>query len=498
MENRIKLPDYGDLFLNSLQALILAYNNQIYKFIGDDFDKFILFLFEDNSEALEFTLNNIGISGLLNEKIIEYPFVKSRYSELLISTYINLFQLKHAIEKYDCFQMENLNEVICAIVVCNNLISELNIQSDIDLYGDIDYTEIYTPGVDYYSYIQNMMKSERTMNMIHLKKGAILDEIKRIRKSIEQTDKERLENIYNFMCLQVILHTIKESSFYNDTVRDIAEKLLNELKNLLFNSEIRKIVIDPNLSLGGMNHGAKSTTGMKIYFSLYNLDRYCLRVDFPHDGAETFHLNLHEFGRSSGIPISSKQYLDLKERYPEYDLSKLFLDFNNQYWFKNNFIEKLNDFCDVDKDKYFIIELTKLFNAQAHFDLGCTEKREISNLLNEISISFFRLRLDEYKLQSTANEDIDISLKMIKIIDILSIYKWFYCELLVSQILEDLPDEIFREQEKSIKKDLLESVFTFDELLQYNSLSKEELLEFELSGVLDYLDQYYQTSLMEI
>ena len=33
---------------------------------------------------------------------------------------------------------------------------------------------------------------------------------------------------------------------------------------------------------------------MKIFFALENSDRYCLKIDFPHEGAEYLHLNLHE------------------------------------------------------------------------------------------------------------------------------------------------------------------------------------------------------------
>lgn len=122
-------------------------------------------------------------------------------------------------------------------------------------------------------------------------------------------------------------------------------------KDLLADVRIQKIEIDTAIASGIIRKGVRTTTGIKIFFALGNMDRYCLRIDFPHKGEAFLHYNLHEPGRENALPLNEKKYRLLAGKYKHLD--ELFFHFNNLYWFRSNFVSKLERIApEKDSDEY--------------------------------------------------------------------------------------------------------------------------------------------------
>ena len=91
-----------------------------------------------------------------------------------------------------------------------------------------------------------------------------------------------IRNGISLLKLFHVLVLLRISPFYSDDVHDIADKLISQLREPLFDKRIIKIVVDSNIY--GENPKPHKTTRLKILFALGNSDRYCIRLDFPHDG----------------------------------------------------------------------------------------------------------------------------------------------------------------------------------------------------------------------
>lgn len=200
---------------------------------------------------------------------------------------------------------------------------------------------------------------------------------------------------------------------------------------------------------------------MKIFFALENSDRYCLRIDFPHEGAEYLHLNLHEPHRQTAIPLNYKQYSMLKKQYG--DLSNLFFNFGNMYWFRYNFIEKLNK-CSLiegceNNNRNFIADIKTVFFRQSHyrlFDDNIT-KDNMVDFIAEFGKALIHTQIYETSFFCTEIENIDDNLTKIKLRDIFinafALYQRFYLE-----------EKIFQKSYKigydKLKEKLLNALFT--------------------------------------
>ncbi len=265
----------------------------------------------------------------------------------------------------------------------------------------------------------------------------------------------------SFMQIQAILLLMESSKLYPVYVSKIAKNILLIFKEMLANSRIEKIEIDSAISTGVIRRGIRKTTGMKIFFALENSDRYCLRIDFPHEGAEYLHLNLHEPHRQTVIPLNYKQYSMLKKQYG--DLSNLFFNFGNMYWFRYNFIEKLNK-CSLiegceNNNRNFIADIKTVFFRQSHyrlFDDNIT-KDNMVDFIAEFGKALIHTQIYETSYFCTEIENIDDKLTKIKLRDIFinafALYQRFYLE-----------EKIFQKSYKvgydKLKEKLLNALFT--------------------------------------
>ena len=118
------------------------------------------------------------------------------------------------------------------------------------------------------------------------------------------------------------------------------------LREVLFDKRILKIVVDSDLY--GSNEKTHKSTRLKIYFAMKNTDRYCIRLDFPHDGEDSIHLNLNDPGikRSVGFPLKKEEYWEIYRHSKEKELFvNMFYEMNDRYWFKSDFATKIHNYC---------------------------------------------------------------------------------------------------------------------------------------------------------
>ncbi len=343
----------------------------------------------------------------------------------------------------------------------NTFMSSLIMDFDFESSYKLDFNTNYMPSPMLTEYIGGMYKTEilKQQYMEILGQTTLLEsELIELNRKI---DREILVTGISFMQIQAILLLMESSKLYPVYVSKIAKSILLIFKEMLADSRIEKIEIDSAISAGVIRQGIRKTTGMKIFFALENSDRYCLRIDFPHEGAEYLHLNLHEPHRQTAIPLNYKQYSMLKKQYG--DLSNLFFNFGNMYWFRYDFIEKLNK-CSLiegceNNNSSFIADIKAVFFRQSHyrlFDDNIT-KDNMVDFIAEFGKALIHTQIYETSYFCTEIENIDDKLTKIKLRDIFisafALYQRFYLE-----------EKIFQKSYKigydKLKEKLLNALFT--------------------------------------
>lgn len=83
-----------------------------------------------------------------------------------------------------------------------------------------------------------------------------------------------------------------------------------------------------------------ATTRLSIIFSARNDDIYILRVDLPHKGEKSFHINMEEVVGdkiiATGYPIDLRDAVDLREKLDE-KYNELFFEMDGKAWFRSEF-----------------------------------------------------------------------------------------------------------------------------------------------------------------
>lgn len=169
-----------------------------------------------------------------------------------------------------------------------------------------------------------------------------------------------------------VLALLQISPFYSEGVHYIAKILIQSLREILFNKRIIKLVVDYDTH--GLNNKPHKTTRLKIYFAMGNSDRYCIRLDFPHAGVDSVHLNLNEPGhnQSSGLPFDDRDYkriIEICEDRLTFD--KLFYQRDDLYWFKSNFASVVKEIGKNNKDKEQ--EFNDFLHERAHIKITSSD-----------------------------------------------------------------------------------------------------------------------------
>ena len=460
---------FSDRFTESLMALLYKYDIAPVKLKDEDMKKYLRYFIEngsyideifdgqyDNMSNLEIWKTNFMDGCLPDEKIFT-----SRKASYLCTIYMLLFVIKTDLQEEDLYEIEKLQNMSLMASMINTFMSSLIMDFDFESSYKLDFNTNYMPSPMLTEYIGGMYKTEilKQQYMEILGQTTLLEsELIELNRKI---DREILVTGISFMQIQAILLLMESSKLYQVYVSKIAKSILLIFKEMLADSRIEKIEIDSAISAGVIRQGIRKTTGMKIFFALENSDRYCLRIDFPHEGAEYLHLNLHEPHRQTAIPLNYKQYSMLKKQYG--DLSNLFFNFGNMYWFRYDFIEKLNK-CSLiegceNNNSSFIADIKAVFFRQSHyrlFDDNIT-KDNMVDFIAEFGKALIHTQIYETSYFCTEIENIDDKLTKIKLRDIFisafALYQRFYLE-----------EKIFQKSYKigydKLKEKLLNALFT--------------------------------------
>ena len=148
-----------------------------------------------------------------------------------------------------------------------------------------------------------------------------------------------------------ILAILEISPTYSNGVHKIAKSLIQLLREVLYNKRIVNLIVDNDTQ--GLNPKAHKTTRVKIYFTMSNSDRYCIRLDFPHDGENNLHLNLNEPAKkqSSGFPFNGKEFIEAMGICKDKDIfDKLFYFKDDLFWFRSNYAQQITTIGKTNKE----------------------------------------------------------------------------------------------------------------------------------------------------
>ena len=460
---------FSDRFTESLMALLYKYDIAPVRLKDEDMKKYLRYFIENGSYIDEIfdgqydNMSNLAIwkTNFMDGCLPDEKIFTSRKASYLCTIYMLLFVIKTDLQEGDLYEIEKLQNMSLMASMINTFMSSLIMDFDFESFYKLDFNANYMPSPMLTEYIGGMYKTEllKQQYMETLGQTTLLES-----KLIElnrKIDREILVTGISFMQIQAILLLMESSKLYSVYVSKIAKNILLIFKEMLANSRIEKIEIDSVISAGVIRRGIRKTTGMKIFFALENSDRYCLRIDFPHEGAEYLHLNLHEPHRQTAIPLNYKQYSMLKKQYG--DLSNLFFNFGNMYWFRYDFIEKLNK-CSLiegceNNNRNFIADIKAVFFRQSHyrlFDDNIT-KDNMVDFIAEFGKALIHTQIYETSYFCTEIENIDDKLTKIKLRDIFinafALYQRFYLE-----------EKIFQKSYKvgydKLKEKLLNALFT--------------------------------------
>ena len=114
------------------------------------------------------------------------------------------------------------------------------------------------------------------------------------------------------------------------------------------------------------------STRIKIYFAMRNSDRYCIRLDFPHEGEDSIHLNMNQPGikQSTGFPFGVSEYNKIKEECQgRVEASDLFYLSDGLYWFKSGYVSAMANIVDDDLKS----DLEQFMHDRAHIKISSSD-----------------------------------------------------------------------------------------------------------------------------
>lgn len=385
---------------------------------------------QDDSYIKQYNKNNCQIEGSL-----EY---------YLINTFLGIYELERNIQftnaKHFSLQGTEALMSLCCIVL--NLLCNVLME-----YDRRDGNQLR---VENHYYIAPDVQ-EITKIMYH---WSLFEESLK-----ELHDAPQLETKYYLICNKLILRYIKSnivmiklvvllcsmtiSPYYNDNLRTIAKRIFLELWNILYNKRINKILFSDYI-YRYESGGIRTTTQLEIFFSLGNSDRYCFRLDFPHDGVDYIHLNMNEPGRrsSSGFPMRQTEITNMiQECRGKDNFDKLFYLHDDQYWFRSGFNKNVRNICG--KDEEWKKALFTFQSVRGHIKIGeKMDKQKVNDF-----ISSFCQSIIEYDIAESPYKRFgDIAEKVFK-------YVLFedYIQFLSINMRHEIQDMIITGNKKDVK-----------------------------------------------
>ena len=315
-----------------------------------------------------------------------------RFCNNLYPSFLFIYEIELILEQilYDGLTLnraESLMDLCCFLSVNSS-----NVLMDID--DEFSYEKKYSLAKDVH------ILSKSIYDLVRFR-VCTSDDISRDDK-LEITSYDEIDNrlcckyISNGIAVLKLFHVlalIYISPLYPDGVHQIAKELIQQLREILYDKRIIKMVVDTDTH--GMNDKAHKTTRLKIFFAMTNSDRYCIRLDFPHIGEDSIHLNINEPGhkQSSGLPFHGEEYEEARRICKDRELfRKLFYYRDDLFWFRSGFASVLKDICRDNEEMGK--ELTEFYHNRAHVTISSSEKENMdaviafSNAFAEIMVEY--------------------------------------------------------------------------------------------------------------
>jgi len=248
-------------------------------------------------------------------------------AERIISIYVFLADVSKKLEeiKGKVITATDAEDIMADMILINSEISQILIEKAQE-DQKFSYSDAYSQSNIVIDYIQTILNSARTKEALQKFYPDIPIVESKSMKILSGFDRDRIDMHTEYLMLINILMCIQVSPFYSEKDKHIVQSLLDCFANTLTNCRIKRIYMEPNCSFSEYENRFRATTKLEIFFSLANDDRYQLRLDFPHVGAEYIHFNVYEPFHDSAFPIDTPTYDLLVSKYGN-DINHLF--FNN-------------------------------------------------------------------------------------------------------------------------------------------------------------------------
>lgn len=461
----------NDNFTQSIYALLYSYNDAYIKLNASTFQGYLKYYLND--EIFDFFHNNFESIDLdFYERLFSSPNPFQKYKnnmphrnqpEYLLVLFMTMYNLNSTL-KNPITSLSNWADLQFLFINITDTISSLIMNFDFDEHDTIFFDKIYLPNTTIKDYIAQIINNTEKVELYRNdnRKFYIPPQIQHL---LNVLDKSFIDSNFVFIQLQTILLLLSISPIYSKSVNAIARTLLFTFKEILFNTSIDKIIIDNAILSSHISSGAKKTTALKIFFSLDNQDRFCLRLDYPHEGADYLHLNLHEPARDTALPLTATEFHTLKRELDSSDnLQSIFFEFNNLVWFRNDFLNKLKKsslkISSIEKGK-----ILTFYTNQRHYSLLSTTAKnfsisETNEFLIEFSTACSHVLDNKYiEYSKTSIEDISLELSNIYSKHILRTFTLSYLKLNFHSYYYGIPLTSLPAMH-SLKQDVLNFIFT--------------------------------------
>ena len=314
------------------------------------------------------------------KSISTYPYMPNPYYCDFYSNIYNSFKFNYEVDNV-------LDEIFCegltlnraeALMILCSLLSTVSTNAMIYIDDDFSFAKKYSLAKDLHLLAKAMYDS---MMIIHSTSDEDFsrDDVLYISEFEELENSLSCQYIRNGIAVLKLFHILamlQISPLHNEGVHKIAKKIIQLLREVLYDKRIIKMIVDTDLN--GFNKIFHKSTRIKIYFAMSNSDRYCIRLDLPHQGEETIHLNINEpaHKRSTGFPFNGDEIQKACSICDDNSIfDELFYFKDDMFWFRSNFIETVTKIGKTDAEK--ATNLKRFRHDRGHLSISLPDDEDI-------------------------------------------------------------------------------------------------------------------------
>lgn len=354
-------------------------------------DVFINKFVEEPSSKMELISNHKQFAE-------EYPYLPNPFCNdiynSLYSSFLFIYEIESVLDEIECYG-NSFTRATSLMDLCS-LLSVTSTNAMIDIDYEFCFAKKYSLARDVYAMAKDMHDAMMLENM-SIDWDLPLDESVNLTKYDEIESRLSCEFIRNGITVLKLFHILallQISPLYSDSVHQIAKNLVISLREVLYNKRIIKVILDSDV-YGGSTKAHKSTR-LKIYFAMGNSDRYCIRLDFPHEGEDSIHLNMNEPSRkqSTGFPFTGDVHdkaLCLCGSKEVFD--SLFYYQDDLYWFRHDFAKNVKALGKENLEQGQ--DLEEFHRNRAHIEISSSEHENL-RAVTEFS-DFFAEAIADYE-----------------------------------------------------------------------------------------------------